>query len=88
MVITGNMDALMSYEGPFAILRTDELECEKENKNGYNSSIMIWNDREVFARVYEELKRNEHIRKFIVRFDFWLEMMIDNADFLQELYPG
>lgn len=33
------------------------------------------------------LKRNlEGIMKFIVRFDFWLEMMIKNADFLQEIY--
>lgn len=25
--------------------------------------------------------------KFIVRFDFWLEMNIVNADFVQVLYP-
>ena len=28
------------------------------------------------------------ISKFIVRFDFWLEMTLINADFVQEVYPG
>lgn len=28
------------------------------------------------------------INKFIVRFDFWLEMTINNADFVQKIYPG
>ncbi len=28
------------------------------------------------------------INKFIVRFDFWLEMTINKADFIQQLYPG
>ncbi len=28
------------------------------------------------------------ISKFIVRFDFWLEMTILNADFVQVVYPG
>jgi hypothetical protein len=39
--------------------------------------------------VYEALKENfEIISKFIVRFDFWLEMSIANADFVQVIYPG
>ena len=39
--------------------------------------------------VYEALKSNfESITKFIVRFDFWLEMNIINADYVQALYPG
>jgi hypothetical protein len=28
------------------------------------------------------------INKFIVRFDFWLEMTINNANYIQKLYPG
>lgn len=45
MIITGNMDEILNYKGSFGILRTDEIACEKLNKNGYNSSIMAWNDR-------------------------------------------
>ena len=42
VVITGNIDEILNYRGAFAILRTDEIACEKLNKNGYNSSIMAW----------------------------------------------
>ena len=45
VVITGNIDEILNYRGPFAILRTDEIACEKLNKNGYNSSIMAWNSK-------------------------------------------
>ena len=86
MVITGNIDDILSYQGVFGILKTDDFACEKDNKLGYNSSIMIWNSKK-FESIYLELKRNfEGITKFIVRFDFWLEMMIKNSDFLQDLY--
>lgn len=38
---------------------------------------------EHFQRVFTELDKNwKTISKFIVRFDFWLEMMIENADYL------
>lgn len=83
MIITGNVDEIMNYNGPFGILKTDEIACEKQNKNGYNSSIVIWNNREVFKRIFIELDKNwKNISKFIVRFDFWLEMIVENADFL------
>ena len=82
MIITGDMTPIFEYNGPFAILKTDEIACEKLNKNGYNSSIMIWNNN-IFERVFIELDKNwTNISKFIVRFDFWLEMMIENTDFL------
>lgn len=29
MIITGNVDEVMNYNGPFAIMKTDELACEK-----------------------------------------------------------
>ncbi|CAD8098711.1 unnamed protein product [Paramecium primaurelia] len=88
MIITGNVDEIMDYKGAFGILKTDEIACEKQNKNGYNSSIVIWNNREVFKRIFTELDSNwKNIQKFIVRFDFWLEMIVENADFLQDIYP-
>ena len=42
MVITGSLDSLFAYEGTFATLRTGDLACEKNHKDGYNSSVMIW----------------------------------------------
>ena len=88
MIITGNLDSLFEYEGEFATLRTGDLQCEKNHKDGYNSSVMIWQG-DLLKPVYNALKVNfEVINKFIVRFDFWLEMTINNADFVQKLYPG
>ena len=72
MVITGNLDSMFGYGGNFSILRTGDLQCEKNHKDGYNSSVMIWND-DIIEPIYHALKSNfENINKFIVRFDFWL----------------
>lgn len=88
MIITGNLDKLFSYEGQFTTLRTGDLACEKNHKDGYNSSVMIWQGDHL-RPVYEALKDNfESVTKFIARFDFWLEMTINNADYIQKLYPG
>lgn len=49
---------------------------------------MIWQG-DLLKPVYEALRSNfDVINKFIVRFDFWLEMTINNADFIQQIYPG
>ena len=49
---------------------------------------MIW-EGDLLEPVYEAVKDNfDVISKFIVRFDFWLEMTIVNADFMQVIYPG
>jgi len=88
MIITGNIDDVMSFDEPFGILRSDLFACEKENKDGYNSSIIIWNSK-AFEPIYSELKRNvDNIHKYIVRFDFWLEMMVKNPSYLQDKYKG
>ena len=55
MIITGNLDKLFSYEGQFATLRTGDLACEKNHKDGYNSSVMIWQGDHL-RTVYETLK--------------------------------
>ena len=48
---------------------------------------MIWRG-DILKKVYQNLKDNfDVITKFIVRFDFWLEMTVKNADFVQVLYP-
>ena len=88
MVITGSLDDLLDFKGKFALLRTDELYCETLNKQGYNSSILLWRD-DYFEPIYTCLKACYHeLAKYIYRFDYWLEMMVQNAEFVQELFPG
>jgi hypothetical protein len=58
------------------------------HKNGYNSSVVVWNTN-AFTPIYTELEKNfVNINKLIVRFDFWLEMVVANALFLDEIYPN
>ncbi len=73
MIIVGSLDKMFEYQGQFTTLRTGDLACEKNHKNGYNSSVMIWNDHHLLSPVYTYLKNNfDSVRKFIARFDFWL----------------
>jgi len=86
-VITGNIDDILSFDKPFGITRTDLFKCERENKEGYNSSLLLWNGDD-FEPIYLELKKNfKVITKFIVRFDFWLEMMVRNPYYIQDYCP-
>jgi hypothetical protein len=72
MIITGNLDDIFGYHGQFGTLTTEGIACEKQHKSGYNSSVMIWSDFKL-TPVYNALKDNfSNIKKFIVRFDFWL----------------
>ncbi len=32
MIVTNNIDEILNYDGVFGILKTDEIECEKNNK--------------------------------------------------------
>jgi len=43
---------------------------------------MIWDKRlSGLANVFSNLKENyENIREYIVRFDYWLEMLIEHAE--------
>lgn len=41
MVITGNIDEIASYQGPFATLSTDDIFCEMV-ADGYNSSVILY----------------------------------------------
>lgn len=86
-VITGSLTALAQYRGAFAVMGTSDLECEKA-KDGYNTSIISW-DSNFGKEIYSVLKKyyNQAL-KFICRFDFWTEMMVKNADLVQDLFPG
>lgn len=46
---------MFEYEGEFATLRTGDLACEKNHKEGYNSSVMIWKN-DLLVPIYEALK--------------------------------
>lgn len=68
MIITGNLDDLLSFKGKFCLLRTDELYCETLNKNGYNSSIILWRS-DYFEPIYTSLKAcYEEVNKYIYRY--------------------
>lgn len=87
MVITGELDEMGRYEGAFGVLGTERIFCEKRD-DGYNSSVMIY--QAGFGReVYRVLALHSlHLWKAIVRFDFFLEMMVSNADQLQKVFHG
>lgn len=80
MIITGSLDALASYAGAFGILGTEDIYCEKR-VGGYESGFG--------AEVYQVLEQySKYLWRAIMRFDFFLEMLIADADPLQSVYPG
>ena len=93
-VIIGSLDKIVcEYNGLFSILSTKGLDNEgKDFTNGYNSSIIMWNcqlNKSLHETIYQPLLYHMNIvQNFIYRFDHWLEMNIENADLLQDLYPN
>jgi hypothetical protein len=87
-VITGSLNDIASYDGAFATLSTDGMANEKR-REGYNSSIVIWNADIVGSFIYDTLVTyRKHVFKFIYKLDHWLEMVVCNAGLLQQMYPG
>jgi len=87
-VITGSLDDIAAYQGPFATLSTRGFENEQDYLDGYNSSIMAWEagfGHEV-ARVFERYA--EHIVELCVSDQEYLEMMMLNADLVQDIWPN
>lgn len=84
-VIVGDITDLTSYTGPFAVLATDGIACELA-RGGYNSSVMAWEASAFFRPLYELLSKA--VRRFVHRFDHWLEMMVEGADLWQDVAPG
>ncbi len=49
---------------------------------------MIWQGN-LLKPVYDTIANDfVSIQKNLVRFDYWLDMMIENADEIEKLYPG
>lgn len=66
-------------------MKTDDIWCEN-SKGGYNSSIILW--RTEFGREIFELmeKFEKSITKQIIRFDHYLEFLVKNAEFIQDVF--
>jgi len=85
-IICGSLDDMAKYRGPFALLGTGDIYCEKA-KNGYNSSIILW-DANIGRPIFEVLNQyRQYIHRYIVRFDHWLEMMVQECDLVQDVFP-
>ena len=87
MIIYNSINFLNDYKGNFALMKTDDIKCEGSH-NGYNSSIVLY--RKYFGKkIYETMEKYENLlTKQIVRFDHYLEFIVKNSDFLQDVFEG
>ena len=87
MIIYNNIDFLNDYKGNFALMKTDDIQCEGSH-NGYNSSIILY--RKNFGRkIYDIMDKYENeLTNQIIRFDHYLEFIVKNADFTQDVFIG
>ncbi len=68
------------------MLKTDDIKCEY-SENGYNSSIILWRNG-IGMKIYEFMyKYHEYLIHILLRFDHYLEFIIKNADYIQEIFP-
>eukprot|EP00435_Cladocopium_sp_Y103_P012485 s3282_g3.t1 len=97
-VIVGTLEPLLAYQGPFAVLHTDDIACELA-PGGYNSSVISWRGGAEFRPLFEALTPAVlrdmapvdavDADGYVHRFDHWLEMMLGTtADLWQQLAPG
>jgi tetratricopeptide (TPR) repeat protein len=88
VVITGDLSFLASFKGKFGILNTENIFCEINTADCYNSSVVVWKGFQ-FSEIYDLLiDLREYLMNFLFRFDFWLEMMVQNSNILQKDFPG
>eukprot|EP00397_Hematodinium_sp_SG-2012_P033232 GEMP01035480.1.p1 GENE.GEMP01035480.1~~GEMP01035480.1.p1 ORF type:complete len:441 (+),score=101.80 GEMP01035480.1:374-1696(+) len=82
-IIVGPVDALFELNCPFTTLSTESFWCEL-GKNGYNSSVIVWQPATALAPIFDALA-NPDFRRYIHRFDHYLEMILPAFDSLQVL---
>lgn len=84
-VITGALDDIVKYEGPFAILR------DFYRPNGLQSSVMIWR-MELFYGIWDAYKLAGFPQDWPGGDQKWLENYFSSIEFkpdiLQDLFPG
>ena len=79
MIISGNLDDLVKLPiQRFATLSTDEIFCENVD-GGYNSSIMVFDSRSLDVIYKTLVSYYDHLLKYLMRFDHFLEMMVWEA---------
>lgn len=78
-VITGSLDFIGEYKGDFAILR------DFYRADGYGSGVMLWNKPHphVWEHWVEQFKPVHPLGD-----QGWMEREIQNADRLQDVFPG
>ncbi len=68
-------------------MTTDDIFCENV-QGGYNSSIMIFNSSSMVVLYDTVSSYYDHLIKFLMRFDHFLEMMCWDATIIQKALPG
>lgn len=87
MIVYNNIDFIFEYKGNFCLMKTDDIQCEN-SINGYNSSIVVWK-RGFGKEIYSTMEKYEKaLTKQIVRFDHYLEFIVKNSDFTQDVFKG
>ncbi len=87
MIIYNNIDFLTEYKGNFCLMKTDDIQCEGSH-NGYNSSIVLYR-RNFGRKIYDTMEKYEkEVTNQIVRFDHYLEFIVKNSDFTQDVFVG
>lgn len=91
-IIVGSLDEIVSYQGLFATLYTNEFSKTEDRTAGYNSSVMLFPRGQLLLQeaIFGQLSKIgiEFITSVVHRLDFWLEMTVKHADSLQILFPG
>lgn len=87
MIVYNNIDFIFEYKGNFCLMKTDDIQCEN-SVNGYNSSVVVWK-RGFGKEIYSTMEKYEKaLTKQIVRFDHYLEFIVKNSDFTQDVFKG
>ncbi|CAM9785643.1 unnamed protein product [Chrysoparadoxa australica] len=89
-VITGSLERICSYSGPFATLAPAGM-VNESRQVGYNSSVVVWNTEIAGGcrAIYSSLQEGyAQVTAVTYKFDHWLEMVVKNADMLQAIAPG
>lgn len=77
-VVVGSLDALFdshTSRTTITVLGTEHMRQENYRRNGYNSSVILWN-APAHAQIYTELVDNfDKISSVVYKFDHWLEML-------------
>lgn len=87
MLVYNDITMLSEYDGDFCLMNTNDITCEN-SKDGYNSSIILW--RNGFGKqIYNFMNAYyKHITKLIIRFDHYLEYIMKNSEFIQDVFKG